>query len=64
MNYIINQGVEKVIVFVNILYLLLFLRDVNEGYVSLKDPDDKQSKFAYELKNADKDVKSVENRFF
>ena len=40
----------------NILYILslvniVFLRDIYEGHLSLKDADDKQSNFAAKLKN-------------
>ena len=34
---------------------------MHEGYLSLKDAHDEESKFANELKNIDKGVKSVEN---
>ena len=37
MGYILNQDIEKFIIFVNIPYL--FLRDTNEQYLSLKDAD-------------------------
>ena len=43
------------------------LRDINEEYLSLKDADDEQSKFANESKNIDnidKGVRSVRKRFF
>ena len=39
-----------------ILYLL-FLRDILEGYLSLKDADDERSKFAYKVNNIDKGIK-------
>ena len=48
---------------VNII-CLLFFKDILEGYLSLKDADDEQSKFANELKNVDKDVKSVKKKVF
>ena len=32
---------------------------INDIYLSLKDADDEQSKFANKLKNKDKDIKSV-----
>ena len=62
-SYIINQVVKRLIISVNII-CLLFFKDTLEGYLSLKDADDEQSKFANELKNVDKDVKSVEKKFF
>ena len=34
---------------------------MHEGYLSLKDAHDEESKFANQLKNINKDVKSVEN---
>ena len=30
---------------------IVFLRDIHEGHLSLKDVDDKQSKFVNEIKN-------------
>ena len=39
------------------IHSLLFLRDIHEGYLSLGDADNKQSKFATELKNFDKGIK-------
>ena len=41
------------------IHSLLFLRDIHEGYLSLEDADNKQSKFATELKNFDKGIKIV-----
>ena len=51
---------EKFIILLNILYILslvniVFLRDIYEGHLSLKDADDKQSNFATKLKNLDKE---------
>ena len=37
---------------------------INDIYLSLKDADDERSKFANKLKNKDKDIKSVEKKFF
>ena len=54
---------EKLIILVNINYLL-FLRDINEGYLSLKHVDNKQSNSAAELKNFDNDIKAIETAFF
>ena len=44
----------------NTLYILslvnnVFLRDLYEGHLSLKDADDKQSNFAAKLKDLDKE---------
>ena len=58
-SYIINRNVEKFIILVNILYLL-FLRDIHEEYLSLKDADDEQSNFLAKLKNLNKGKKSIE----
>ena len=41
--------------------LLIFLRDIHEGYLSLEDADNEQSIFASELKNFDKGIKAVAN---
>ena len=40
------------------------MRDVHEGILSLQVADDEQSKFAHEIKNIDKDAKSVEKKVF
>ena len=61
-QYTINHNVEKFIIFLNILYLLL-LRDKHEGYLSIKDGDDRQNKFANKL-NVDKDIKLMEKSYF
>ena len=42
---------------------IAFLRDMHEGYLSLEDPDDKQSNFAAKLKNIDRDKKQLKNSF-
>ena len=52
MSYIINQNVQKVIILVNILYLL-FLKDIQE------ELSNKQSKFANKLKNIYEGIKST-----
>ena len=44
--------------------LPIFLRDIHEKYLSLKDADDEQSKFANKLKNISIDINSVEKKFF
>ena len=41
-----------------------FLRDIHEGYLSLKDADNKQSKFATQLKNFDKGIKRISKKNF
>ena len=44
---------------------IAFLRDIHQGYLSLKDADDdEQSKFTNRLKNIDKGIKSVEKKLF
>ena len=48
---------------VNILYLF-FKRNIHERYLSLNDPDDKQSNFARELKNGNKGKKQVISHYF
>ena len=47
--------------FGNSLLAIDFLRDIHEGYLSLEDPDNKQSNFSIELKKFDKGIK---NPFF
>ena len=44
--------------------LLIFLRDIHQGYLSLEDADNEQSIFASELKNFDKGIKAVAKSFF
>ena len=39
-----------------------FLRDIYEWYLSLKDPDDEQNKYANELESMDKGIKSTEKK--
>ena len=41
-----------------------FLRDMYEGYVSLKDADDKQSNFANKLNKIIKGITSIEKSYF
>ena len=55
---------RKIMVLTNILYLLIvFLRDIHEGYLSFEDPDDRQSNFAAKLKNLDKRKKQLKKSF-
>ena len=55
---IINQGVGKLIILVNINYLL-FLKDIKERYLSLEDADNEQSNFVTEFMNLDKGRKQL-----
>ena len=56
---------EKLIIWVNIHSLpIVFLSDIDKGYLSLKDADDKQSNFATELKNFDKSIKTIDTKSF
>ena len=43
---------------------IIFSKDIHEGYLSLKNADDEQSKFAHKWKNIVKGVKSVEKNLF
>ena len=43
---------------------IVFLRHIHDGYFSLEDADNKQSNFATELKNFDKDIKTCEKKSF
>ena len=45
-------------------FSIVFLRDIHEGYLSLKDADNEQSKFANNLKNIDKGINSIEKKLF
>ena len=53
---------EKLIILVNIHYLLFFLRDTHEGNLSLENADLKQSNFAIELKNFEKGTKYLKKK--
>ena len=55
---------EKLIILVNIHYLLFFLRDIHEGYLSLENAYLKQSNFAIELKNFGNSRKTLEKKTF
>ena len=52
MIYIISQDEYS--------FPIIFLRDIHEGYLSLKDDDDEQSKFANKLKS----IKSIAKSYF
>ena len=43
---------------------IVFLRNIHEGYLSLKEADDEQNNFAAKLKNLGKGEKSTEKSFF
>ena len=45
--------------FVNIIYLLFFLRDIHEGYLSLEDADDEQYNLVAKLNNLDKGTREL-----
>ena len=59
MSWIINEIMEKTYSFSKYSWPITFLRDIHERYLSLKDVDNEQSKFANELMNLDKGVKPV-----
>ena len=42
----------------------MFLRDIHEGYLSLKDTNDEQIKFPNKLESIDKSIKFIEKKFF
>ena len=42
----------------------MFLRDIHEGQLSIEGADNKQSKFANELKNFDKGTKTLDKKSF
>ena len=44
--------------------LLIFLREIHEGHLSLENADLKQSNFAIELKNFEKVTKRLEKNIF
>ena len=49
-----NSKNRKVYNFSEYSLLVVFLRDIHEGYLSLKDADDKRSNFAAKVQNLDK----------
>ena len=63
MIYIINQNAENFLILLNRLYYI-FSRDIHDGYLSLKDAHDEQSKFANKLKSIDKSITSIEKILF
>ena len=42
---------------------IVFLRDIGEGYLLLKDADDEETKFPKKLKSIDKCVKSIKKSY-
>ena len=52
-----------IIIVINILCLLLFVRDINEGHLSLENSDDDQSNFAAKLKSLDEGKNTIEKWF-
>ena len=48
----------------NLYLTIVFLRDIHERYLSLKDVDDEQIKFAKKSKNIDKSMKPVKKKLF
>ena len=63
MNFIINQNVEKLIILVNVFYLLFFKRHVWRIRI-IKSADDKQSNFANKLNKIIKGITSIEKSYF
>ena len=43
---------------------IVFLRDIHDGHLSLKDADDEQINFAAQLKNLDNGKKQLKRSFF
>ena len=52
----------KLIILVNTAFC--FLRGIHKGHLSIEKGDNKQINFANELKNFDKDIKTLEKRYF
>ena len=48
----------KLIISVNILCLLFFLKDIHEGHLSLEDADDERSNCAAKIKNLEQGKKN------
>ena len=53
---------EKLIILVNTAFC--FLRGIHKGHLSIEKGDNKQINFANELKNFDKDIKTLDKRYF
>ena len=65
MIYIINKNVEQYNYNCNKYSLsIAFLRDINEGHLSLENADDDQSNFAAKLKSLDEGKNTIEKGFF
>ena len=62
LNYKSKRG--KIYNFSKYSLPILFLRDINEGHLSIGKADNKQSNFAKELKNFDKGTKSLDKKYF
>ena len=61
LNYKLKRG--KSLQFRQIFIIYYFLRDINEGYLSLADADNEQSNFATELENFDKCIEQLKKVF-
>ena len=55
---------QKKLIILVYIHCLLFLRDIHEGHLSVEGADNKQSKFANELKNFDKGTKTLDKKSF
>ena len=64
MANILKSSCKKTYDFCKYCLYIIFLRDIHERYLSYKDADDEQSKFANNLRNIDKGLKSVEKIVF
>ena len=53
----------KLIILVNNNYLLFFLRDIHNGYLSLKKANKNQRCFANQLENFQKGTKALEKKY-
>ena len=63
-NQLYYKSKQKIYNFTEYFLAIIFSKDIHEGYLSLKNVDDEQSKFANKWKNIVKVVKSVEKMLF
>ena len=62
MSWVMNESVGKIIISVNMHYLL-FLRDIYGRKITLEETDDEESKLVNELKGIEEGVKPVQKVF-
>ena len=61
-DLIINPNAKKIYNFTEYSLPIDFSRDINGGYLSLKDANDEQSKYGNKLKSIDRGIKPMEKK--